>query len=77
MNFYETRENYIHTLNFFRFEYTNDQSLFKSLAVFDFGSNFVQVKSFKDTVTTKWVQNIFPSWSLFRQNLSGDRLFYA
>ena len=55
------RRTYIETkelfdkLNSFGIEYTNEQTLFKNLAIFDFESICVQEERFKDTDTTKWI----------------------
>ena len=44
----------------FGIEYTNEQTLFKNLAIFDFESICVQEESFKDTVITKWTGKHIP-----------------
>ena len=56
----------------FGIEYTNEQTLFKNLAIFDFESICVQEESFKDTNTTKWIGKHIPisvsiSWILVKE----------
>ena len=54
-NVYQTQESVFDKLDSFGIENTNEQTLFKNLAIFDFESNCVQEESFKDTDTTKWI----------------------
>ena len=54
-NVYQTQETLFDKLDSFGIEYTNEQTLFKNLAIFDFESICVQEQSFKDTDTTKWI----------------------
>ena len=57
---YQTQELLADKLDSFGIEYTNEQTLFKNLANFDFESICVQEESFKDTDTTKWVGKHIP-----------------
>ena len=59
-NVYQTQETLFDKLYSFGIEYTNEQTLFKNLAIFDFESIRVQEESFKDTDTTKWIGKHFP-----------------
>ena len=59
-NVYQTQETLFDKLNSFGIEYTNEQTLFKNLAIFDFESICVQEESFKDTDTTKRIGNHIP-----------------
>ena len=59
-NVYQTQETLFDKLVSFLIEHTNEQTLFKNLALFDFESICVQVKSFKDTDTTKEVRKNLP-----------------
>ena len=47
-------------LNSFEIEYTNEQTLFENLVIFDFESICVQEESSKDTDTTKWIRKHVP-----------------
>ena len=59
-NVYQTQETLFDKLDSFGIEYTNEQTLFKNLAIFNFESICVQEESFKDTETTKWIGKHFP-----------------
>ena len=50
-NVYQTQETLFDQLDSFGIEYTNEQTLFKHLAIFDFESICVQEESFEDTDT--------------------------
>ena len=54
-NVYETQETLFDKLNSFEIEYTNEQTLFKNLAIFDFESMCVKEESCKDTDTSEWI----------------------
>ena len=51
-NVYQTQETLFDKLDSFGIEYTNEQTLFKNLAIFDFESICVQEESFTDIDTT-------------------------
>ena len=59
----------------FRLEYTNEQTLFKNLAIFDLESFCVQEEHFKDTGTTKWIRKNFPISVSFSSNLVKEQFF--
>ena len=44
----------------FGLDYTNEQTVFKNLAIFHFESIYTQEKSFEDTDTTKWIGKQIP-----------------
>ena len=49
---YQIRETLFEKLDSFGIKYTNEQKLFKNLAVFDFESICVQEETFRDKITT-------------------------
>ena len=53
-NVYQSQETQFDKLDSFKIEYTNEQTLFKNLAMFDFETVCVQEESLKNTGTTKW-----------------------
>ena len=59
-NVYQTQETMFDKMGRFRIEYTNDQTIFKNLAIFDFEPNCLQEESFKDTDSTKWMRKQIP-----------------
>ena len=74
-NVYQTRETLFDKLDSFGIEYTNEQTLFKNLALFDFESICVQEKSFKDTDTTKWIGKHIPISVSISSNLVKEPIF--
>ena len=72
---YQTQETLFDKLDSFGIEYTNEQTLFKNLAIFDFESICVQEKSFKDTDTTKWIRKHIPISVSTSSNLVKEPLF--
>ena len=62
-------------MDFFGIEYTNEQTLFKNLAIFDFESICVQEESFKDTDTTKRIGKHIPISVSISSNLVKEPLF--
>ena len=59
-NVYQPQETVFDKLDYFGIEYTNQQTLFKNLAIFDFESICVQEEISKDTDTTKCVGKHIP-----------------
>ena len=57
---YQIRENLFDELDSFGINYTSEQKLSKSLAIFDFESICVQEETFRDTNTTKWIGKYVP-----------------
>ena len=74
-NVYQTQETLFYKLDSFRNEYTNEQTLFKNLAIFDFESMCVQEESFKDTGTTKWIGKHIPILVSISSNLVKEPIF--
>ena len=62
-------------LGSFGIEYTNEQTIFKNFAIFDFESNCVQDESFKDTETTKWIGKHIPILVSISANLVKEPIF--
>ena len=59
-NVYQTQKTLLYKLDSFGIEYTNEQSLFKNIAIFDFESICVQEECFKDTGTLNWIGKHIP-----------------
>ena len=59
-NVYQIRETLFDKLDSFGIKYTNQQKLFKNLAMFDFESICVQKESSKDTKTLTWIGKHVP-----------------
>ena len=74
-NVYQTQETLFDKLDSFGIEYTNEQTLFKNLAIFDFESICVQEESFKDTDTTKWIGKHIPISVSLCSNLVKEPIF--
>ena len=62
-------------LDSFDIEYTNDQTLFKNLAIFIFESICEQEESIKDTDTTKWIRKHIPISVSISSNLLKEPVF--
>ena len=71
----KTKKNLFNKLNSFGIENTNEQTLSKNIAVFDFESTCVQGKSFKDTDTTKRIGKHVPISVCFSPNLIEEPIF--
>ena len=76
-NVYPTQETLFDKLDFFGIEYTNEQTLFKNLAIFDFESICVQEESFKKTDTTKWLGKHIPISVSTSSNLVRETIFFC
>ena len=76
-NVYQTRATLFDKLDSFGIEYTNEQTLFKNLVIFDFESICVQEESFKDTDTTKWIGKHIPIWVSISSNLVKEPIFFS
>ena len=59
-NVYQTQETLSDKMDSLGIDYTNEQTLFKNLAIFDFESICVKGESFKDTYTAKWIRKQIP-----------------
>ena len=60
MNVYQLRETLFDKLDSFDIQYTDDQKLFKNLAVFDCESICTPEEKFKNTETTTWIGKHVP-----------------
>ena len=76
-NVCQTQETLIDKLDSFGIAYSNEQTLFKKLATFDFESICVQDESFKDTETTKWIRKHFPISVSISPNLVKEPIFLS
>ena len=72
---HQTPEILFDKLDSFGIEYTNEQTLFKNLAIFDLESICVQDKSFKNTDRTKWIRKHIPILVYFFSNLVKESVF--
>ena len=59
-NVHQIRETLFDKLDSFGINYTSEQTLFKTLATFDFESFCVQEETFRDTITTGWIGKRVP-----------------
>ena len=76
-NVYQTQETLLDKLDSFAIEYTNEQTRFKNLAIFEFESICVQEESFKDTNTTKCIGKHFPISVSISSNLVKGPIFFC
>ena len=76
-NVYQTQETLFDKLDSFGIAYTNEQTLFKNLAIFDFESVCVQEESFKDTDTTKWIGKHIPISISISSNPEEEPIFFC
>ena len=74
-NVYQTQENLFDKLDSFGIEYTNEQTIFRNLAIFDFESICVQEESFKEIDTTKWIEKHIPISVSISKNFVKEPIF--
>ena len=74
---YQTKETLFDKLNFFGIEYTNEQTLFINLAIFDFESICVQEESVEDTNETKWIGKHLPISVSISSNLVKEPVVFC
>ena len=72
-NVYQIRETLFDKLDSFGINYTSEQKLFKSLALFDSESTCVQEETFRDTITTTWIGKQVP----ISPNLVEEPIFHC
>ena len=72
---YQTQETLFDKLDSFGNEYTDEQTLFMTLVIFDFETICVQEESFKDTATTKWIGKHIPILVSISSNLVKEPFF--
>ena len=71
-NVYQLRETFFDKLDSFDIQYTDDQKLFKNLAVFDFESICIPEVKFKNTETTTWIGKHVPISVSISSNLIAE-----
>ena len=76
-NVYRTQKTLFDKLHSFRIQCTNEQRLFKSLAMFDFESICVRKESFKGTNTSKCTGKHIPLSVSISSNLVKESVFLA
>ena len=74
-NLHQLRETLFDKIGSFTIQYTDDQKLFKILAVFDFQSICVPVEKFKNTETTTWIGKHVPTSVSVSSNLIATPIF--
>ena len=74
-NVYQIRETLLDKLDSFGINYTSEQKLFKSLAIFDFESVCVQKEAFRDTITTTWIGKHVPISVSISSNIVKEPIF--
>ena len=72
---YQLKETLFDKLDAFEIPYTDNQKLFKNVAIFDFESICVQDSEFKDTETTTWIGKHVPISVSISSNLLEKPLF--
>ena len=76
-NLYQLRETLFHKLDSFDIQYTDDQKLFKNLAVFDFESICIPDEQFKNTKTTTRIGKHVPISVSISSNLIAKPIFLS
>ena len=74
-NVYQLRETLFYKLDSYNIQYTDDQKLFKHLAVFDFESICIPEEKFKNTKTTTWIGKHVPVSVSISSNLKAKPIF--
>ena len=74
-NVYQLRETLFDKLDSFDIQYTDDQTLFTNLAVFDFESICIPEEKFKNTETTTWIGRHVPISVSISPNLIAKPIF--
>ena len=74
-NVYQLKETLFDKLDSFNIPYTDEQKLFKNVAIFDFESICVQEDDFKDTETTRWIGKHVPISVSISSNLLQEPIF--
>ena len=74
-NVYQLRETLFDKLDSFAIKYTNEQKLFKNLAIFDFESICIQKETFRDTNTTTCIGKHVPISESISLNLVEEPIF--
>ena len=74
-NVYQLKETLFDKLDSFNIPYTDEQKLFKNVAIFDFESICVREGDFKDTETTRWIGKHVPISVSISSNLLQEPIF--
>ena len=74
-NVYQLRETLFDKLYSFDIQYTDDQSLFTNLAVFDFECICIPEEKFKNTETTTWIGKHVPISASISSNLIAEPFY--
>ena len=74
-NVYELRETFFEKLERFNFAVSEDNKLFKNLAIFDFESIVVPTEGLKETQTTTWIGKQVPISVSLLSNLPDEPIF--
>ena len=74
-NVYQMKETLFDKLDSFNIPYTDEQKLFKNVAIFDFESICVREDDFKDTETTRWIGKHVPISVSISSNLLQEPIF--
>ena len=74
-NVYQIQGTLFDKLDLFGIEYTNEKTLFKNVAMFDFESVCVQEESLEDTDATKWIGKHVPISVSISSNLGKEPIF--
>ena len=72
---FQLREKLFDKLDLFNFAYSDDQKLFRDLAIFDFDSICVQEDKFRDTKITTWIVKHVPISVSISSNLIDQHIF--
>ena len=76
-NVYQIRATLFDKLDSFGIKYTSEQKPFKNLAIFDFESICVQEETFRDTITTTWIEKRVPISVSIPSNLVEEEIFFC
>ena len=74
-NVYQLQETLFDKLDSFDIQYTDDQKLFKNIAVFDIESICVPEEKLKNTETTTWIGKHVPISVSISSNLIAEQFF--
>ena len=76
-NVYQLRETLFDKLDSFDIQYTDDQTLYTNLAVFDFESICIPEEKLKNTKTTTWIGKHVPISIPISSNLLATSIFFC
>ena len=76
-NVYQIRKTLFDKVDSFGINYTNEQKLFRTLAIFDFESLRVQEETFRETIITTWIGKHVPISVSISSNLVEEPIFFC